>query len=110
MTADVPEPLARRRPRGPRPSRGYRVFQGVNAVILTVVVAVTLYPFDVQQQADALYSALTMPAPERREMLAAAGEQVRKHDVRRWLDAQLEDMRALLESAGSDGALSSNEQ
>lgn len=28
-----------------RPSRGYRVFQGVNALILTLVVLATLYPF-----------------------------------------------------------------
>ncbi|MDT0389438.1 carbohydrate ABC transporter permease [Streptomyces sp. DSM 41921] len=28
-----------------RPSRSYRVFQGVNAVVLTLVVLVTLYPF-----------------------------------------------------------------
>ena len=27
-----------------RPSRGHRVFQGVNGVILTMVVLVTLYP------------------------------------------------------------------
>jgi putative aldouronate transport system permease protein len=33
------------RRRGIRPSRGYRVFQVVNAVILTLVVVVTLYPF-----------------------------------------------------------------
>jgi putative aldouronate transport system permease protein len=33
------------RPRGPKPSRGYRVFQVVNAIILTLVVVVTLYPF-----------------------------------------------------------------
>ncbi|QSB16520.1 carbohydrate ABC transporter permease [Natronosporangium hydrolyticum] len=33
------------RPRGPQPTRGYRVFQAVNAVILTMVVVVTLYPF-----------------------------------------------------------------
>ncbi|WP_345630788.1 carbohydrate ABC transporter permease [Rugosimonospora acidiphila] len=32
-------------PRGPRPSRGARVFQAVNAVILTGVVVLTLYPF-----------------------------------------------------------------
>jgi putative aldouronate transport system permease protein len=32
-------------PRGPRPSRGYRVFQVVNAITLTGVVVVTLYPF-----------------------------------------------------------------
>jgi trehalose 6-phosphate synthase len=60
--------------------------------------AVTLYPFDVQQQADALYAALTMPLAERRERLTAANEQVRKHDVRRWFDAQLEDLRRLLEA------------
>jgi putative aldouronate transport system permease protein len=35
----------RQRPRGPRPSRGRRVFQTVNAVVLTVVVIVTVYPF-----------------------------------------------------------------
>ncbi|MFI6035402.1 carbohydrate ABC transporter permease [Streptomyces sp. NPDC051315] len=28
-----------------RPTRGYRVFQGINGVILTLVVVVTLYPF-----------------------------------------------------------------
>jgi putative aldouronate transport system permease protein len=33
------------RPRGPRPTRGYRVFQAVNAVVLTGVVVLTLYPF-----------------------------------------------------------------
>jgi putative aldouronate transport system permease protein len=33
------------RRRGIRPTRGYRVFQVVNAVILTGVVVVTLYPF-----------------------------------------------------------------
>jgi putative aldouronate transport system permease protein len=41
-----PERRAPRAPRrGIRPSRGYRVFQVVNAVVLTAVVAVTLYPF-----------------------------------------------------------------
>lgn len=34
-----------RRPRGPQPTRGYRVFQVANAAILTLVVIVTLYPF-----------------------------------------------------------------
>ncbi|MDO3705164.1 carbohydrate ABC transporter permease [Micromonospora sp. C28SCA-DRY-2] len=38
-------PRPRPRPRGSRVSRGYRVFQAVNAVILTGVVVVTLYPF-----------------------------------------------------------------
>jgi putative aldouronate transport system permease protein len=33
------------RPRGPKPTRGYRVFQVVNAVVLSLVVILTLYPF-----------------------------------------------------------------
>ncbi|OZV83898.1 sugar ABC transporter permease [Micromonospora echinospora] len=33
------------RPRGHRPGRGRRVFQAVNAIVLTGVVVVTLYPF-----------------------------------------------------------------
>jgi putative aldouronate transport system permease protein len=37
--------LGVKRPRGPRPSRGYRIFQGFNGLVLTVVVVVTLYPF-----------------------------------------------------------------
>ncbi|GAA3932815.1 carbohydrate ABC transporter permease [Amorphoplanes auranticolor] len=33
------------RPQGPRPTRGYRVFQVVNALVLTAVVVLTLFPF-----------------------------------------------------------------
>ena len=33
------------RPQGPRPTRGYRVFQVVNGFVLTAVVVLTLYPF-----------------------------------------------------------------
>ena len=46
MTAVTDPVLApARRPRGPRPSRGYRVFQVVNGVVLTGVVLITLLPF-----------------------------------------------------------------
>jgi putative aldouronate transport system permease protein len=46
VTVDVGDPgPAVRRSRGPGRSRGLRVFQAVNAVILTGVVVVTLYPF-----------------------------------------------------------------
>jgi trehalose 6-phosphate synthase len=56
-------------------------------------VAVTLYPFDLQQQADALYEALTMPTDERRRRQKAAAALVREHDVRRWLGDQFDDIR-----------------
>jgi putative aldouronate transport system permease protein len=44
VDAIVPEPK-RTLPRRIRPTRGYRVFQVVNTLILTGVVVVTLYPF-----------------------------------------------------------------
>ena len=43
--------------------------------------------------ADALYEALTMPDEQRRRRLAAIEEQVRTHDVHRWLSDQLADLR-----------------
>jgi putative aldouronate transport system permease protein len=44
-TASVDALLNAPRPRGMKVTRGYRVFQAVNAVVLTLVVVVTLYPF-----------------------------------------------------------------
>ncbi len=55
--------------------------------------AVTLYPFDIQQQADALYEALTMDAQQRRAQREAAAAVVRENDVGKWLSAQLADLR-----------------
>jgi trehalose 6-phosphate synthase len=54
--------------------------------------AVTLYPFDVAQQADALYEALTMAPGERRRRGVEAATWVRDHDVSAWLGAQLTDI------------------
>ncbi len=56
---------------------------------------VTVNPFDVAQQADALLEALRMPAPERRERAEAMRRQVIDHDVRDWMQAQLDDIAAL---------------
>ena len=57
--------------------------------------AVTVHPFDTQQQADALYEALTMDGDERRDRLAACAAHVREHDVASWLRHQLEDIQEL---------------
>jgi trehalose 6-phosphate synthase len=59
--------------------------------------AVSVNPFDVQQQADALYEALTMPAHERRQRREAAAEVVRTNDIGKWLHAQIEDVRHLID-------------
>jgi len=46
VTVDTPaRPPALPRTRGPRRTRGYKIFMGFNAVALTAVVVVTLYPF-----------------------------------------------------------------
>ena len=54
--------------------------------------AVTLHPFDLQQQADALYEALTMPAEERRARREACVKVVEQNDVAKWLQMQLADI------------------
>ena len=54
--------------------------------------AVTVYPFDVRQQADALYEALTMPADRRAANLRAAAGAVERNDIGEWFSAQLRDL------------------
>ncbi|MFP5218987.1 MAG: trehalose-6-phosphate synthase [Actinomycetes bacterium] len=57
--------------------------------------AVTLHPFDIAQQADALHEALTMPPELRRERHRHAAQVVRHNDVRRWLQVQLDELAEL---------------
>ena len=48
--------------------------------------ALTVNPFDVEGQAEAIGHALSMDADERRERLEATREYVREHDLKRWTD------------------------
>jgi trehalose 6-phosphate synthase len=48
--------------------------------------ALTVNPFDVEGQAEAIGHALSMDADERRERLEAIREYVREHDLNRWTD------------------------
>jgi trehalose 6-phosphate synthase len=57
--------------------------------------ALTVHPFDVQQQADALVTALRMDVKRRRSMLARAAAVVRENDVERWLRRQLDDLEQI---------------
>ncbi len=52
--------------------------------------AVTVYPYDICQQADALYEALTMPTEQRRANLRAAADVITRNDTA-WFSAQLAD-------------------
>jgi trehalose 6-phosphate synthase len=57
--------------------------------------ALTVNPFDVEGQAEAIHAALTMPRDERRARLEAIRAHVRSHDVTDWLEAQLADLDRL---------------
>jgi trehalose 6-phosphate synthase len=54
--------------------------------------ALSVNPFDVAGQADALYEALTLPADERRARIEAIRAHVRENDLAAWIAAQLEDL------------------
>jgi len=54
--------------------------------------ALTVNPFDVAGQAEAIDRALTMPTEERRDRLEAIRAQVREHDVAAWIEEQLADL------------------
>ena len=61
--------------------------------------ALTVNPFDVAGQAEALLAALEMSAPERRERLAGLRAQVREHDLAAWVEGQLGDLDRILAHA-----------
>lgn len=64
-------------------------------------IAVTLEPFDIEQQAVALYEALVMPEAERRMRHAAGLEIVRTNNVEKWLQHQFGDVDAARAAAAA---------
>jgi trehalose 6-phosphate synthase len=51
--------------------------------------ALSVNPFDVEGQAEAIHEAIAMDAGERQGRLDAIRKHVREHDVNEWLDLQL---------------------
>ena len=56
--------------------------------------ALSVNPFDVAGQADAIHQALEMPVDERRQRLAAIRSWVREHDLAAWIELQLQALDA----------------
>ena len=56
--------------------------------------ALTVNPFDIAGQAEAIHAALEMPQDERRRRLEAMRRHVREHDLSEWVEAQLADLDA----------------
>jgi trehalose 6-phosphate synthase len=56
--------------------------------------ALTVNPYDLDEQADAIYEALTMPEDERKERAGALREAVMANTIEDWVEAQLRDIEA----------------
>jgi trehalose 6-phosphate synthase len=54
--------------------------------------ALTVNPFDILGQAEALHQALTMEPDDKRRRIEAIRAHVREHDLSRWIAAQLDDL------------------
>lgn len=54
--------------------------------------ALTVNPFDVAAQAEAIHAALEMPLPERRARAEAIRAHVREHDLAAWIEGLLADL------------------
>lgn len=59
--------------------------------------ALTVNPYDVDEQAEAIYQALTMPEEERERRAKALRETVMNNTIDDWVEAQMEDIRAYRE-------------
>jgi trehalose 6-phosphate synthase len=57
--------------------------------------ALSINPFDVAQQAEAIHRAIEMPVAERRARAEAIREQVHEHDLAGWVGAFLDDLDRL---------------
>src|SRR4051812_1511985 len=63
--------------------------------------ALSVNPFDIQELADSIHAALTMPAEERARRAAGLKERISRRDPGDWIDDQLADIR---KKAGAAGA------
>ena len=62
--------------------------------------ALTVNPFDLDEQAEAIYAALTMPGEERECRSSALRETVKSNTIEDWVEAQMEDIEAYRERNG----------
>jgi trehalose 6-phosphate synthase len=63
--------------------------------------AVTVNPFDVAGQAEALHQALQLSPAERRRRIEGIRAQVREHDIAAWIGGELADLEAAASRGGT---------
>ena len=59
--------------------------------------ALSVNPYDIDEQADAIHTALTMPEEERERRARALRETVHSNTIEDWVEAQMEDIEAYRE-------------
>jgi trehalose 6-phosphate synthase len=62
--------------------------------------AITVNPFDLDEQGDALHEALIMPDEERGHRAKALEQTIRSNTIEEWVEAQLKDVAAYRERHG----------
>lgn len=62
--------------------------------------ALTVNPFDIDEQADAIHEALTMPDEEREKRARALRETVQANTIEHWVEAQMQDIAAYRKRSG----------
>ncbi len=62
--------------------------------------ALTVNPFDLDEQAEAIYRALTMPAGERARKARALKQAVEANTIEHWVQAQIRDIASYREGGG----------
>jgi trehalose 6-phosphate synthase len=62
--------------------------------------AMTINPYDIDEQAEAIHAALTMPEEEREIRAKGLRETVRSNTIEDWVEAQIEDIEAYRELRG----------
>jgi trehalose 6-phosphate synthase len=62
--------------------------------------AITVNPYDLDEQADAIHEALTMPDDERKKRADGLRETVMQNTIEDWVEAQLKDIEAYRERGG----------
>ncbi|MEK7817354.1 MAG: trehalose-6-phosphate synthase, partial [Actinomycetota bacterium] len=56
--------------------------------------AISVNPFDLERQAEAIYQALTMPEDEKRRRAGMIRETVKDNDIHKWVETQFADIKA----------------
>ena len=69
--------------------------------------ALSVNPFDLAGQAEAIHEALTLPRDERRRRLDGIRERVRSHDIESWIETQLRDLDAARDAPAAAAASAS---